>query len=102
MGEALAAGRTENKRLRVVHFNWLLLRRCMLSHRGRGAEGGSTCTSELESRVSWRKSAKQIGRLTRLLVEALLVMKCFCFFWPLARSFLGQFNFRQVFFFLPG
>lgn len=39
MGEALAAGRTENKRLRVVHFNWLLLRRCMLSHRGRGAEG---------------------------------------------------------------
>lgn len=63
--------------------------------------GARSCMSELES-LMWRKSAKQIGRLTRSLVESLVVVKC-CF-WPWTRGFLGQLNFMQfwVFFLMRG
>lgn len=39
MGEALGAGRTKNKQMKVVLFNWLLLRRSILTHQS-GAERG--------------------------------------------------------------
>lgn len=69
MGEALAAGRTENKRLRVVHFNWLLLRRCMLSHWGggvlkRGEEEGRSQEWEPTNGVKQEERAEQPILLT--------------------------------------